>query len=979
MKHEFSPVIQRAYSAVHRWLETRGDAAGYMENYGNCRKTDSMKDIAAQFARYFPTHYFKTIIVWEETTSTETLATWLDESPYITIIDMGCGGGAASAALISKLLQLRCVGAIPEDLHVSCIGVDPCANALGIYYQLLSRIKKSNSTSFLHDIKIVDRPVSESVTDLDHHLNKMLRCWQQPALSHVFLLQSNIVSSLGDIYDCQLTRREALADLCIPAEAYIEEPLFGTREARSYLQLLRQQPIDNMHAITVATDQRNLDERVEDMGNSLDQVFRDHKVQKHGSGTLPLMFKNPKDGFWKETRKREKPDNRKFHYDVRSIVNSLLQADSHWHNIIDIENLRLAWARVRLIRTRESISDEIEIRLFERDLEDNLERLRSKLKSYDICVTMTCDRFSYEFPKKEDGGRPYVLPRLEEDIVSVAVVQVLGRLAFGLQNTSFAYRPHDNFPRSTEHLYRSWFDAYRRFRDEVSIGVSLETNCNVLETDIESYFTSIEQGQLVETVARELRTQSSRVKWVLERLFLVDLFDLEGNPCKRGLAQGAAGSGFYANAFLAPLDSEFGVGDVRYYRYMDDICLVIPANDESADDELQKVQSQLDISLEALGLKRNCGKTESYNSQDFRDNWDSGYELDDISAKFTRLTNSIWYANDAYRSEAMHNKNWWDFIDRYRKHLRSIDIYVEADRLSRKLHQYLSRRKCRNDLRSGLVEELKFPVMNSPQWARQFLNDNTCWDKERDCVKAELESKLRTAYDELLKLASGNAADEKRIKKLTSVVVFCANRLPRLGLACAEDVLTEILRDRPTTIRQPGYILRSLADQGLSNAVLSLIEHYVDSDFAAAPYYLALAIEALCHLPVVENDTVDWIMNIAVDTTRHAIVRLKATETLLRSSPGSRNLSTENILTVAKDETSTRLVKNYLLLLAEGGYSVDDCFDRSDYLVQSAIQVGKLGGTAEIFKCIEPDIIRKRYYGWEYADDSTEYAVSGYY
>ena len=213
-----------------------------------------------------------------------------------------------------------------------------------------------------------------------------------------------------------------------------------------------------------------------------------------------------------------------------------------------MENLRLAWARVRLIRTREDISDEIEIRLFERDLEDNLERLRSKLKSYDKYVAMTDDRVSYEFPKNEDGGRPYVLPRLEEDIVSVAIVQVLGRLAFGLQNTSFDYRPHDNFPRSTELLYRSWFDAYHRFRDEVSIGVSLETNCQVLEADIERYFTSIEQSQLVATVVRELRTQRSRVKWLLKRLFMVDS---DGHACEHGLAQGAAGSGFYANAFLA--------------------------------------------------------------------------------------------------------------------------------------------------------------------------------------------------------------------------------------------------------------------------------------------------------------------------------------------------------------------------------------------------------------------------------------------
>ena len=971
MKDALQSVIQDAYSGVHRWLESRSDTDGYMENYGNCRNTTLMKDIAAQFARYFPAHHFKTINALNETVQRETLCTWLEHTPSIAIVDMGCGGGAASAAMISVLHQLHSDSVLPVNVKITCIGVDPSANALGVYYQLISRINDATDGPFpTVAVRVVDRPVAESVTDLDHHLKDLLHSWNQPALSHVFLLQSNIVSPLGLLYNDQNERRDILTDLGVPAGTYIEEGAFGTREARSYLQLFRQLPIDNLHVVTVATDQQGLEERVEHIGTSIGQLFSAYHVHTFGAGKSELQFYNPVDSFWKVTQIRRASDPKYFHFDVRSVENCLVASDAQWHEVLDIDNLRLAWARVRLIRTREAISDVIEIRLFERYLEDNLKQLRLKLKSYDKYVAMTDDRFSYEFPKKEDGGRPYVLPRLEEDIVSVAIVQVLGRLAFGLQNTSFAYRPHDNFPRSTEHLYRSWFDAFRRFKDEVSIGVSLETNCNVLETDIESYFTSIEQGQLVNTVVRELRTQSSRVKWLLERLFLVDLVDLEGNPCKQGLAQGAAGSGFYANAFLAPLDSEFGVGNVRYYRYMDDICLVIP---EDVDEE--NVQSRLDISLAALGLKRNCEKTKQFDFQSFRDHWDSGYELDDISARFTRLTNSIWYANGDYRSEAMRNEKWWDFIDRYRKHLRSIDIYVEADRLSRKLHQYLSRRKRRNDLRSGLVVELKFPVMNSAEWARQFLNVNTDWNKERVCVKAKLDSKLRSAFDELLKPTSENASHDKRIKELASVVVFCANRLPRLGVAGTEDILTEILRDRPTTISQPGYILRSLADQGFSDEVLSLMERFANLDFAAAPYYLALAIESVCHLPVIEDSTFDRIMSLALDTCQHAIVRLKATETLLRSSPDSRNLPTENILTVAKDEKSTRLVKNYLLLLAEAGCDVDDYFDHSDYLVQSVIPVGKPGGTADLFKCIEPDIIRKRYYGWEYTDDPTEYTT----
>ena len=977
-------IIQNVYSETHRWLDARDDTLNYMkiDERKISKRLDrtDMRHIAAQFAVLFPTHYFKCLYAFESTLDPHKLADWIRHNPYLTLIDMGCGAGAASAALISVLLNLVDSGEVQTRTRIVCVGVDMVENVLGVFYKLMTCIRDQLSTDkIILDIYVIDRPAAESVTDLDELLGGRLDVWKQPALSNVFLAQANIVRPLSKLFDDQEARRKKLRKLGIPPHSYVAEGSFGIREARSYRQIFQQIPIDNLHLITVGTDCQKLLQRVQEMGNSIQHVFRFHDSKCLATGTRTVQFMNPKSSYWRKTRKKRGPICEEFGIDVRSVENTGFLGDMHWHEIVEIDNLRLAWARVRLIRTREAISDEIEIRLFERDLEDNLERLRSKLRSYDKRVAMTDDRFSYEFPKKEDGGRPYVLPRLEEDIVSVAVVQVLGRLAFGLQNTSFSNRPHDNFPRSTEHLYRSWFDAYRRFRDEVSIGVSLETNCKVLETDIESYFTSIEQKQLVDTVVRELRTQSSRVKWLLERLFLVDLVDLEGNPCKRGLAQGAAGSGFYANAFLAPLDSDFGVGDVRYYRYMDDICLVIPANDESEDDELQDVQSQLDISLDALGLKRNCEKTKSYNSQDFRDHWNSGYELDEISDRFVRLTNRIWYANGEYRKEAMRNEKWWDFIDQYRKHLRSIDIYVEADRLSRKLHQYLSKRKRKHDRKNGLVKKLNLPAMNSAEWASQFLNENEEWDKERASVRAELDSTLRSAFDELLRVASEDSANEKRIKELTRDVVFCAYRLPRLGIAGSDDILTKIFRDRPTTIRQPGYILRSLADQGFSEAVLSLMERYADLDFAAAPYYLALVIEAVCHLPVIADATFDWIVSLALDTGQHAIVRLKATETILRSSPGSRNLPTENILAVAKDETSTRLIKNYLLLLAEGGYNVDNCFERSDYLVQSVIQLGNLDGVTDLFKCVEPDIIRKRYYGWEYADDSTEYAVGGYY
>ena len=960
------PVIQEAYSGVHRWLETRDDTAEYMESYGSCRKTSSMKDIAAQFARYFPTHHFKTVRVLNETKTQKKMVAWLHQTPFIAIIDMGCGGGAASSALIALLLQLQSDRTLPENLHLSCIGVDPAANALGIYNQLLNRIKEATSLSSMMEIKVVDRPVSESVTDLDYHLNTSLQCWGQPALSHVFLLQSNIVSPLGALYEDQQERRKILADLGIPTEAYVEEPSFGNREARSYLQLLRQLPIDNLHVVTVATDQSNLEERVEAMGTSIEQVFAGHTIHSIGSGTSELCFKNPVDSFWRETRGRDAPDPKQFHFDVRTVENSGLLGDTHWQDVISIDNLELAWARVRLIRTRDAINDEIEIRLFERDLQTNLERLHSKLNSYETKLAKTDDRLSYSFPKGDDDKRPYVLPRLEEDIVAVATVQVLGKLAFGLQNTSYAYRPHESYPRSTEFLYRYWFDAYRRFRDDVLIGVSNEGNCDILKTDIESYYPNINQRLLVDTVASELRTHSARVKWLLEKLFLVDLhFHQDGH----GLAQGAVGSGFYANTFLAPLDSTFGVSDNRFYRYVDDIYLLIPE-----DNELQDVKKQLDTELNSIGLKRNCGKTKSFDSQAFREYWVTGDKLDDISHRFTRLTNCLWYANNDYRSEFQRDETWWDGIGSYRQHLRSIKIFVEPDRLSRKVHQYFSRRKRRNDSRSGLVEELKYPPLQSTEWTYQFELDNSCWVVERDSIRKELISKLSSSFKEL-----PNAVCEKQTKELTTNIVFCANRLPRLGLTGIVDLLTEILTDQPSIIRQPGNLLCSLADQGFSEAVCGLMNHYASSDFSAAPYYLALSIESIRHLKEINENTIQEILNLAVDKSQPSTVRLKATETLVWTSNTDVDIHVERIRKILLEESSPRMRKNYKLLLGDNVQHILDTEATGDHLLESVNRLIREGNVRKLFDYVEPDILRKRYYGWEYPDDSREYTEYAYY
>ena len=310
----------------------------------------------------------------------------------------------------------------------------------------------------------------------------------------------------------------------------------------------------------------------------------------------------------------------------------------------------------------------------------------------------------------------------------------------------------------------------------------------------------------------------------------------------------------------------------------------------------------------------------------------------------------------------------------YRNQLRSLDIYVEADRLSRKVHQYFSRRKRRNDCRSGLVKKLKYPPLHATEWTSQFVQDNCKWISDRDSVREDLICMLNSSYSELQ-----NEVCDRRKKQLTTNIVFCANNLLRLGLAGIDELLTEILIDRSSIIRQPRHIMRSLADQGFYDAVSKLITCFADSDHPAAPYYLALATESVRFLPEKKATNVERIANIASDISRPAIVRLKATETLVWTNLGNSVLDSEGIGKIMQQEVSPRLIKNYMLLLGRCDYNIAYEAEDSDYLLQYTHRIVSQGEINRLFDCVEPEILRKKYYGWEYSDGPREHSEMGYY
>ncbi len=966
----FHPLIQDAYSKVHDWLRDRDDTDGYMEIASPPLDCSSMKHIAAQFSVYFPAHYFKCVSALEKIVQRETLLTWLKHNPHITLIDVGCGTGAASAAFISVLLDLIESGALAKPVTLFCIGVDLDKNVLGIYYQLLNHIKMENDDIQL-EIRLIDKPVAELVTDLDIHLQKILRAWDQPALSNVMLIQSNIVSSLNKSYSQQQGQRSRLRESVSP-EAFIEEQRFGAREARSYHQLFQQVSIDNLHIFTVGTQDQSAN--VQEMGESIKDVFSQHQIQPLSKGGNPYFvdFINPDRSYWK-TQKDGYGST--FYIDIASIKNLELQRDRNWQDVIKIKNLRLAWVRVRAILFREVLRDEAEIRIFEHNLDHNLQRLQQELIAYAEQVARTNDRLQYLFVKKADAGRPLVLSRMDEDILSVAIIQVLGKMTSGLQSSSYAFRLNPDSPHPTEYLYEYWFETYRRFTREIKEGVGKYPGCKILRVDIKSYFTNIQQRRLVETVTSGLRTRSERITWLIKKLLLVDL-DTDSHRPQHGLSQGGAGSGFYANDYLTPIDSHFGVNnawEVKLYRFVDDIVLVIPNPDD-----LQEVRNELENKILSLGLELNPGKEEIYDYDEYLKRPDKDDELDKLSDRFVNLTNSLWCVNTDYRNICTQEERWWTFIDTYRNRLRSIGFFVDADRLSRKIHQYLNSRKRKGDLRGGYVKQLRFPPLHSQNWATEFRSLNSGWNQKCNELRNSLLNLLKGSYEKLSTAESQWEPRERR--KLRTRIYFCANRLTRLGFQDIEGLITQILMESPEIIRQPQYVVRSLAIQEFPGHLIRLLNHYKNNPYSAGSFFVALILHSLRYLNEVPEEAMREIVKIAIDRSRPSIERLMATETwLIRINCECVAKNSKIIQDIISTEQSARLQKNYMLVLGKCDPDTVTEPANNDYILQDTHKLVRNKEVDRLFAEEEPDIIRNRFYSGEYPDDSREFNDMGYY
>ncbi len=572
LPYRFHPIIANTYTEVHSWLQNLPKAQTY--NQKNIRnKIDhllsesSMLSAAAQFYIYFPAHFFKVTHAFENSVGIIKLLEWLKYNPRICIVDVGCGAGAASASFIDMLLKLYDDNLLSRPIELFLIGIDINPYAIALYDKYMTGLKRRMTN---YDIKIDYRLIPhgdyQATNRLQNFLNEKRNFWQQPYISQILIMQVNVVSPFSQRFNSTQSQLTELAELDIDIEMLGDyHEVFGREEALAYRQLMENVAIDHLNIFTIGT--QGWENRVGEMAAAIDQQFssESHRVERLGSGQHRVNYVLPEGCYWTDW-KSTKEYHSDFRLDVSVVSNTELE-DADWNAIVNIENLKLAWARARRHLQDQVLVDEVEIRLFEIDLEYNLSWLQKQLEAYAADVIHSEDRVLYHFPKSTGSTRPRGLSRIEEEILSTALVQKLGQKIVGLTSRSYAYRFSRNYGESnTEYLYEYWFESYSRYINHARQEVLKHEKCAVIQTDIRSFYTKIIQEQLIE-IATDRLSRSSRFEWLL-RTLLID--DLESHEAGRGIIQGNLGSGFYANLYLVDLDAYFSVNNewnAEYFRW----------------------------------------------------------------------------------------------------------------------------------------------------------------------------------------------------------------------------------------------------------------------------------------------------------------------------------------------------------------------------------------------------------------------------
>ncbi len=245
-----------------------------------------------------------------------------------------------------------------------------------------------------------------------------------------------------------------------------------------------------------------------------------------------------------------------------------------WYSLMDkvyaLPNLRAAFAKVKANGGAAGV-DHQTVEMYERRLEENLEKLTQALKGGKYRPQAVRRVWIPKLGSKEK--RPLGIPTVQDRVVQAAILNVLEPIfERDFAEQSYGFRPN-----------RGCKDALRRVCE------LLEAGCTwIVDADLKSYFDTIPHGQMVSRV--EEKVSDGRVIEMLQAYLKQDVMDgMESWTPEGGTPQGAIVSPLLSNIYLDPLDQAMAGAGNQMVRYADDF-VILCRSEADAREVLERVR-----------------------------------------------------------------------------------------------------------------------------------------------------------------------------------------------------------------------------------------------------------------------------------------------------------------------------------------------------------------------------------------------------
>jgi len=900
------------------------------------------------------------------------------DTPNVVVVDDGCGGGTASAAIISLLVKYQSYRRdrqLPvHPVVVNCVGVDPRDPALEIYAEFLQECSDRVGRHLVQVESILVLPGT-----LPANLAHVMETLARPRTHSVTLVLANLIRSLTRERTETGLRRQAYARLGLAqrlAERWGKD--VGGEEISAVAALLESGVVDVVVVPLIAalgpdsdsvTDARTRwAEQMTAFQGSLDgKLSATHSVLTHPVEAECVSLVYPTGSYHDKYRAHQRSGQIEYDSAFSIVFNRSYTSDSYWQRVLTHSNLMLAWARVRHALTSGPLDDSIELRLFDRDVEERLRRLRRDILSYRWDQLAVAGMLNYPVPKGHDKEpRPMSLCRLEDQILTVALLQTKCTHRVFSHRRSYANRLIRGG--KGEFLYEGWYEAYYEgFIGGARKAAEEHPSYMVIRTDISSFYTNIVQRSLFEAAEKHLSLYASRSAELAEKLILRDL---SAQKPGRGTPQGHLASGAMANLYLYDLDEHFAPGNqwgIEYFRYVDDMILLFPP-DVGVDvlGELDKV-----LSAEDLDLKRSHGKTFGpMTTDEFLEITAPDPLLEPLGEEHRRLLNLVYRLGRGYLRLAM--QDWWTFTELYRDVLRSVGLYLPVPWLSRKLQKNLHwRRRATNwwwrwdRARMPRISEMA-DLRDLKEWSAEFrvLNSGEPdgWVCRRQRLVAGLSDLLRSS---IRGLASSSQVERHRAG---TRVRFAAHRLGQVGFGSEARTICDLLVEQPWLVN-PRLVSRDFALQGRADLLLGALERVRGRNEPEWAYVRAVIMKAMADLSDVSTD-VRAVLEDAAWAASTTLERTMASEALIRHGGVGATGHTLAMDGLAQSE-DPYLCKNYILLHGLAGGDVEGLSGDLAVapILHEALEYLRIASDYDDLYRQEPEVLRRHFYEGDYPDD----------